>query len=117
MAVVRVVGNVDGKQIVFGKSEDGHWVTSVPKDLDGEYVVEVTAYDEAGNEAYSASMLFIVDPFSLKVKMVPVQFSTVVFEKHNETIDKLDFVYINTEHNFSFRLIPENFAVGGELGK
>lgn len=112
MAIVRMVGNVDGNQIIFGKDGDGLWAASIPRDIDGEYIVDVTAYDEAGNEAYSASMLFIVDPYTLEVKMLPLTFTNVgVKENYYDTIERSDFVPIEIDSSFTYNDLPHNYSV------
>lgn len=60
--VARVVGTVDNREIVFSYNQTtGRWETAVPRDLDGTYVVDLWAYDEAGNASYAATVLFTVD--------------------------------------------------------
>jgi hypothetical protein len=117
MGVVRVVCELDCTQIIFGRSEDGSWVASIPPDFSGEYIIEVRAYDEAGNEAYSTQMLFVVDVKTLAVKMIPFNYSTSVIEAHNEDNKLNEFVYIEIENGLEFRLVPQNFSNGGEWVK
>ena len=50
--ITKVIGKVDGKEVIFERAEGDLWNTTVPLDLDGMYVVEVTAYDDAENVAY-----------------------------------------------------------------
>lgn len=70
MAVVKVYGKCDGKNIIFNKNQNtGRWETAVPFDSDGEYVVELNAIDDVGNESYYATLLFIVDTTKLCVKI------------------------------------------------
>ena len=70
MAVQRVYGKCDGYDIVFYRNEEtGRWDAAVPFDRDGEYVVEIRAVDEVGNESYYATLLFIVDTTKLCVKV------------------------------------------------
>lgn len=60
--VAKVVGTVDNMEIVFSFNQTtGRWETAVPRDLDGTYVVDLWAYDEAGNAGYAATVLFTVD--------------------------------------------------------
>lgn len=73
--ITKVIGKVDGKEVVFERAEGGLWNTTVPLDLDGMYVIEVTAYDEAGNIAYCTKMLLIVDPETLCVSLQPYNYS------------------------------------------
>ena len=68
--VARVYGKYDGQRIVFTqKPETGRWETAVPFNSDGEYVVEIWAADECGNESYYATLLFTVDTAALCVKI------------------------------------------------
>ena len=70
MAVAEVYGTCDGKDIIFSRnSKTGRWDAIVPFDEDGEYVTEIRAKDEAGNEGYYATVLFIVDTKHLCVEM------------------------------------------------
>lgn len=61
MAVKRVFGTVDGIPVILEQSSGDRWTVPVPFDQDGEYVVEIIAEDEAGNRAYAAKMLFVVN--------------------------------------------------------
>lgn len=72
--VAKVIGKVDGSEVIYEKGEGDKWTVTVPSDLDGMYVVEVTAYDEAGNSAYCTKMLLIVDPATLCVSLVPYEY-------------------------------------------
>lgn len=69
--VVRLIGNVDGVPIVFYPTViEGLWKTTVPLDLDGTYVLDLMAEDEAGNIGYYATALFTVDSAKLKISVV-----------------------------------------------
>ncbi len=65
--IAKVIGKVDGKEVVFEHAEGDLWNITVPLDLDGMYVVEVTAYDDAENVAFCTKILLIVDPATLCV--------------------------------------------------
>lgn len=66
----------------------------VPYDLDGMYVVELTTENEAGNIAYCTKMLLIVDPATLCVKLVP-----------------LDYMVEVISEDYKVTVIPEDYAV------
>ena len=69
--VMRVWGSVNGQEIVFVPRENDIWTCQVPPVEDGEYIVDLYAVDEAGNQAYTATILFTVDSkhliFTVKV--------------------------------------------------
>ena len=78
MAVNRVFGRVDGVDVVLNKTVGDRWVVPVPYDVDGEYVVEIIAEDEAGNQSYMAKMLFVVNAALLCVHVIPVPYYGVL---------------------------------------
>ena len=47
--IVKVSGKVDGRNVIFDRAEGDQWKVTVPFDLDGMYVIEVTAEDDSGN--------------------------------------------------------------------
>ena len=63
--VVRLTGNVNGETVLFQRIGGDVWETTVPSSIDGVYVVDMTAYDEAGNEAFWAKYILTVDLASL----------------------------------------------------
>ena len=77
--IARMVGRIGSSDIVF-YSKDGDWVATVPPGLYGEFIIEVTAFDQAGNTAYSTSMLFVIDPSDLSFKVIPLSFAYKVDE-------------------------------------
>ena len=76
--ITKVIGKVDGQEVVFERSEGDKWTVTVPYDLDGMYVIEVTAYNDAGNVTYCTKMLLIVDPATLCVCLVPYEYTVEV---------------------------------------
>jgi len=73
--IAKLNGKISGKDITFYKEGDS-WRAVVPKDLSGEYVVELWAIDEAGNIGHAAKWLFTVDPTTLCVHLEPIKFFT-----------------------------------------
>lgn len=67
--VVRLIGTVNGDEVIFKHAQGDVWETSVPSSLDGTYVVDMTAYDEAGNATYWAKYILTIDLASLCVHL------------------------------------------------
>lgn len=68
------------------------WKVTVPLDLDGMYVIEVSAYDEAGNISFCTKMLLIVDPATLCAKLISLDYTVeVVSKEYDVTIKNNDF--------------------------
>ncbi len=56
--VKRVFGKVDGIEVNYDHSKGDWWNVPVPLDIDGEYVIEVIAEDEAGNQSFITRLLY-----------------------------------------------------------
>lgn len=82
MAVTRVFGRVDGTEVIFNRSDGDRWNIPVPLDVDGEYVVEIVAEDDAGNQSYMAKILFCVNSSMLCVTILPVPFYAELLPKN-----------------------------------
>lgn len=80
MAVARVVGFVDGEFVIFQKTSGDVWSVSVPLDLDGEYVIVVRVYDEAGNEVEANEMIFVADPKNMRYELKPLIYGYEVLD-------------------------------------
>ena len=74
MAVKKVFGRIDGTDIIFQRTSGTRWEIPVPYDEDGQYVVEIIAEDDAGNQSYLAKMLWTVDTSLLCAHLEPVPY-------------------------------------------
>lgn len=109
--IVKMIGVVDGQTVIFNKDGGGRWTASIPKDMDGEYVIGVTAYDEAGNQAYATSMLFIVDPSTLQIKMIPLKYSYKINKKtYVAKPETSDFMFYEIGDKFAAKEMMQNFV-------
>ena len=67
--VVRLTGTVNGDDVIFRRMEGDEWEATVPASLNGTYILDMTAYDEAGNTAYWARYILVVDLAALRVTL------------------------------------------------
>lgn len=102
MAVNRLEGKVDSRTVAFTRDDSGQWFAVIPADLDGEYIVEVTAYDDAGNSSFTTSMLFTVDLKTLVVKLQPPNFATSA---------RADDLAIELQPNYATHVEPPKYTV------
>ena len=106
--IVKVSGKVDGQDVIFERSEGNQWNITVPYDLDGMYVIEVTAE----NVAYCTKMLLIVDPATLCVKLVPLDYMVEVVPEEYEThIIPEDYLVEVMEEQYQVATLPDLFYV------
>lgn len=66
--VEKVIGKSNELELIFEKCEDGSWKIAVPRNVFGQYYLDIYAIDQAGNQTFVAKALFEVDPFSLCYK-------------------------------------------------
>lgn len=81
--VVRLTGTVNGDDVIFRRMEGDEWEATVPASLNGSYILDMTAYDEAGNTAYWARYILVVDLAALKVTLEDCPYRTVLVEPMN----------------------------------
>ena len=77
--VKRVFGKVDGIEVNYDHSKGDCWNVPVPLDIDGEYVIEVIAEDEAGNQSFITRLLYTVKGENICVHQLPL--SGYLFDK------------------------------------
>lgn len=69
--IKRVFGKVDGKEVIFDKGTGDAWSVPVPLDLDGEYIVEIIAENDAGIQSFITRQLFTVNAGEICIKQLP----------------------------------------------
>ena len=79
--VKRVFGKVDGIEVNYDHSKGDWWNVPVPLDIDGEYVIEVIAEDEAGNQSFITRLLYTVNINSGYIYSIALPLSGYLFEK------------------------------------
>lgn len=72
--VVKLTGKANGHEIVFTRAEGDMWISIFPFIGEYEAVIELQAYDEAGNYCFKTCYLMTFDPGSLSVSLVPVDY-------------------------------------------
>lgn len=71
--VVRLEGKIDNQTVIFRHKQGDEWEALIPSNMSGIYIVELTAYDEAGNKGYALKYLVTVDIGQLSIKIEPFQ--------------------------------------------
>ena len=113
MAIAKVIGYADNlilnfslvtkieKVIKDGKEIDVatlKWVAIVPKEMvDGTYVFDCYAYDDAGNASYLAKMLYTFDTKNLNSKIEQIKYFGVFQESTYFGLFKTNRFYTKLE--------------------
>lgn len=84
--VAQVYGKIADKTIIFDRDEKGLWKATVPFSASGKYVVSLYATDEAGNEAYYATILYTLDIESLTVNIYVIDYAADVSQDYEAVI-------------------------------
>lgn len=79
--IVKLIGKVDGKEVIFERKNGDIWEAIVPYDLDGMYIVEITAFSDAGVQAYRTKMLLVVDPSTLCISLLQCDYDVELLLK------------------------------------
>lgn len=85
--VTRVYGTVEGVEVIFTPSSKDIWECIIPKTLNGEYVVELYAEDEAGNVGYFATVLFAVNAMHIITKFKVLGYASEIKVEHVHLVD------------------------------
>ena len=80
--VARVEGIVNGDPVIFQRTTGDQWEAQVPASLNGTYVLEMTAYDEAGNIDHISRYLLMYDPINLCASLLPYPYYTEQIESN-----------------------------------
>lgn len=86
--VDRVIGIADEFELIFERAEGDCWTAVTPANVFGEYVMEIWAYDTAGNASYMATMLYMVSKHTMQSYLIPFEYAGIV--DHSELITRLD---------------------------
>ena len=118
--VVKVIGTVDDIEVVFKYNQaTGKWETIVPRDLDGTYVVDLWAYDEAGNRGYAATVLFTVDTESLHItfKLLDYYLQPAA-TSYNLNFKPTSLAAVPVDNGYNLAFLPQEYYLerGHECG-
>ncbi len=79
MAVERVIGKTDSFEVIFDRLNDNNWTVNVPSNIIGEYVMDLYAYDEAGNLGFLATAMFTVDTSNLCFHLSIIKYRSEIY--------------------------------------
>ena len=59
--VVKLTGSINGTEITLERESGDRWTAIIPSIPSGVYIVDLTAWDEAGNFAYVTKYIITID--------------------------------------------------------
>ena len=77
----QVWGLLGSSKIIFDRTDGNIWKVTVPFLESGEYIVALYALDDAGNQAYVATILFVVDLENLRYEIKMLDYASKVYRK------------------------------------
>lgn len=77
--VKQIKGTVNAiYDIAFEKGNDGRWSATMPRLETGRYIVELYAVDDAGNEAYYATIMYSVDTSGMQASITVLEYGAEI---------------------------------------
>lgn len=70
--VTRLEGLINGEGVIFSRKGGDVWECTFPSVEGCELIIELQAYDDAGNYCYSARYILLFDPDSLVLRLIPL---------------------------------------------
>ena len=90
--VVALRGTINGNIISFARAQWDRWEAIIPKSLNGAYVVDMSAVDEAGNTAYIARYIITIDISSMCVHIEPCPYYEELLEpQYRAVLEKSEY--------------------------
>ena len=94
---MKLTGKIEGQQVAFElirqEGRTSVFTAEVPTNLDGEYVVELTAEDDAGNIAYICKYLVTIDLTNLCVHLMPLQDYVLIDQSQGYELEDVSGVF------------------------
>jgi hypothetical protein len=72
----QVWGLLGSSKIIFDRTDGNIWKVTVPFLESGEYIVALYALDDAGNQAYVATILYVVDLENLRYEIKMLDYAS-----------------------------------------
>ena len=77
----QVWGLLGSSKIIFDRTDGNIWKVTVPFLESGQYIVALYALDDAGNQAYVATILYVVDLENLRYEIKMLDYASKVYRK------------------------------------
>lgn len=110
--VVKFEGKIDGRDVIFERKEEGLWETTVPSNLKGMYIVELTATDDAGNQSFMTGKLYVVDAERLCIHLIFDTYYAELIQNEYEIQTMQDLYAVDLRmKEFEHQLMQDKYAV------
>lgn len=96
---MKLTGKIEGQPVTFTliseESRTSVFEAEVPATLDGEYVIELTAVDDAGNITFVCQYIVTIDMANMCVHLVPLP----------------EYYLVGIPRSFEMTEVPQGFAL------
>lgn len=110
--MVNLIGYVEGVEISFDFYPPDTYKGIIPKQIDGRYIVELRAIDEAGNTTGMTNVYILIDFDQLEFKVLSETYSSILEKEEyaNEIIalfigqdESLKYEYEVMDNGFTYK--------------
>ena len=107
---MKLLGYIDGVEVKFDFYSPNIFKAEIPKKMNGIYILELHAIDEAGNQTNMCSITVIIDFDKLSFKILDTSMICKVENKDLEFNTLKDILGFKTEDEvFEFKELPQEF--------
>lgn len=108
---VKLTGSVNGNDIILTYDSQGdRWFSIIPPSLNGIFIVDLTAWDEAGNMAYCTKYIITIDLEALYVRLELYPYYSELLERDFESEIILDKYHMDL---ICFEIYQKIEGIGG----
>jgi len=93
---MRLVGYINGMEVSFDFYPPSSYKANIPKHLEGSYIVQLKAIDDAGNEANYTDILVYFD-------FQKMEFMILNYNYSHEIIVNTNYSVKSIESNFTYK--------------
>lgn len=91
--VVRLEGIVNGATVTFSRKTGDIWEAGIPSALNGIYIVELTAYDDAGNVSFVTKYILTINFELLTASLQACDYQSEIQSSTYDQIEMLSSYY------------------------
>jgi hypothetical protein len=101
---MRLVGLVEGVEVSFYLTAPNTFTATVPKQLDGTYIIELHLFDDAGNQTNYANVFIKIDFSKMEIQVLPKSYQYTLQ-------DQPDYLHREIKSKYTVNRATKSFIV------
>lgn len=75
--VTRLTGHINGEEIILQRDSGDRWIGIIPGIPSGMYIIDMTAWDDAGNMTYMTTCIITIDLTAICARVTVHDYKTI----------------------------------------